>query len=250
MLTSDDSLYHAAGCHEVPAHHDWLTPAEAERIESFRYPKRRLETRLSRWTAKQAVGRALNRPVTDAVDLRAVSIRNASDGAPEAFIDGDPAPVSISMTDRADWSVCIVTAPSVAVGCDLELVEHRSATFVTDYFTPAEQRAVAANPDRHDLLANTIWSAKESALKVLRTGLRRDTRSVEVRLDHDFAGGWAAIEVRSVEGAVFPGWWCRFDEFVLTCAATSAMPPPASIVEPPPLSTAVPAHSWMDEPVR
>ncbi len=181
---------------------------------------------------------------------RVVSIRNASDGAPEAFIGGRAAPVSISMTDRADWSVCIVTASSHGVGCDLELVEHRSQAFVRDYFTPAEQRAVAAEPDRHDLLANTIWSAKESALKVLRTGLRRDTRSVEVRLDHDPTGGWAAIEVRSVEGAVFPGWWCRFDEFVLTCAATSAMPPPVSMVEPPPLATAVPAHSWMNEPLR
>jgi 4'-phosphopantetheinyl transferase len=250
VLDKSQSLYHAAGCHEVPAHHEWLTPAEAERIESFRYPKRRLETRLSRWTAKQAVGRAMNLPVADAVDLRAVSIRNAADGAPEAFIDGDPAPVSISMTDRADWSVCIVAASSVAVGCDLELVEPRSATFVTDYFTPAEQRAVAADPGHHDLLANTIWSAKESALKVLRTGLRRDTRSVEVRLDFDQAGGWAEVEVRSVEGAVFPGWWCRFDEFVLTCAATSVMPPPASMVEPPPLSAATPAHSWMDEPLR
>ncbi len=109
---------------------------------------------------------------------------------------------------------------------------------------------VAADPDRHDLLANTIWSAKESALKVLRTGLRRDTRSVEVRLDLAHSGGWAAIEVRSVEGAVFPGWWRRFDEFVLTCAATASMPPPVSMVEPPPLTTAVPAHSWMDEPLR
>ena len=51
---------------------------EAARIESFRYTKRRMETRLSRWTAKQAVGRALELPVIDGLDdLRAVSIRNA-----------------------------------------------------------------------------------------------------------------------------------------------------------------------------
>ena len=32
--------------------------------------------------------------------------------------------------------------------------------------------------------------------------------------------GWAPMSVRAVEGAVFPGWWQRFGAFVLTVAAT------------------------------
>ena len=76
-----------------------------------------------------------------------------------------------------------MAARPLSVGCDLELVEPRSALFVRDYFTAAERERVAAAPAReHDELANLIWCAKESALKVLRTGLRRDTRSVEVEL--------------------------------------------------------------------
>ena len=242
--------YHAAGTADVPASPDWLTSAEAERINSFRYTKRREETRLSRWTAKQAVARALGLPAAELADLRAISIRHASDGAPEAFVHGEPAPVSISMTDRADWSVCIVTATSHGVGCDLELVEPRSRVFVADWFTVAEQRAVAAQPELHDVLANAIWSAKESALKVLRTGLRRDTRSVEVHLQPESADGWSRLEVRSAEGEVFPGWWRRFDQFLLTCAATADFTPPVSLIVPPPLATAVPTHSWMDQPDR
>lgn len=236
--------YHACGLHEVPLHDDWLTPPEAERINGFRYTKRRTETRLSRWTAKHAVALALDVP-TAPLALQSISIRNASDGAPEAFVRDGPAPVSISMTDRADWSVCVVADASIGIGCDLELVETRSPAFVTDYFTPAEQRAVAAEPLLHDVLANAIWSAKESALKVLRTGLRRDTRSVEVRLAPLVDGSWAPLEARTEEGGVFPGWWLRFDQFLLTCAATAPIRPPASLVEPPPLARAVPAHAWM-----
>lgn len=154
------------------------------------------------------------------------------------------------MTDRADWSVCIVGDGSASVGCDLELVEPRTALFVGDYFTSAEQRFVAERPEHHDLLANAIWSAKESALKVLRTGLRRDTRSVEVHLELDTDDGWAALEVRSEEGEVYPGWWLRFDQFILTCAATIATDPPASLVDPSPLASAVPTHGWMSRPLR
>lgn len=250
MAERGEARYHAAGCGDVPARHDWLTRAEAERIDSFRYTKRRQETRLSRWTAKQAVARVLDLEIAEPADLRSVSIRNASDGAPEAFVRGEPAPVSISMTDRADWSVCIVTPTSMGVGCDLELVETRSPMFVADYFTADEQRAIAAEPELHDVLANAIWSAKESALKVLRTGLRRDTRSVEVHLEPEFPNGWARLHVRSAEGDVFPGWWRRFDRFLLTCAATAEFRPPVSLVDPPPLATAVPTHSWMARPAR
>ena len=89
----------------------------------------------------------------------------------------------MSLSDRAGWAVCLVGEALGRVGCDLEIVEPRSAGFVADFLTAAEQEYVAAQPAaERDAAANLIWSAKESALKVLQTGLRRDTRSVEVRV--------------------------------------------------------------------
>ena len=81
--------------------------------------------------------------------------------------------------------MCVLAEQHGRVGCDVEIVEPRSAGFVADFLTPAEQEYVASRPDedRH-AAANLIWSAKESALKVLRTGLRRDTLSVEVTIGH------------------------------------------------------------------
>ena len=234
---------------DLPADNGWLTPPETERLQRFTYTKRREEARLGRWTAKHALAGVLGVPA-DADTLRSLVIRNAADGAPEAFVDDRPAGVSISMTDRADWAVCTVTSGEISIGCDLEVVEPRSALFVRDWFTASEQRWVD-DLDDHDLAANLVWSAKESALKVLRTGLRRDTRSVEVTLSGaDTTGGvWTALAVTTEEGDAFPGWWRRFGEFVLTVVAAASIDPPVPITEPSPLDAAVPTHTWMADPI-
>jgi 4'-phosphopantetheinyl transferase len=138
----------------------------------------------------------------------------------------------------------------LAVGCDLELVEPRSEAFVRDWLTPTEQEVVfgAERGEARHLLANLVWSAKESALKVLETGLRRDTRSVEVNLVEP-AGReeWARLVVRAEEGTAFPGWWRRYGDFLLTFAADADCDPPVSLEEPTRLADATPSHSWLPE---
>ncbi|GAB3888631.1 hypothetical protein GCM10029964_056640 [Kibdelosporangium lantanae] len=242
MLTTHWS---ACGMREVPEADDWLSAAEAARLATTRFAKRRSELRLSRWTVKHAI--ALGTGTGDRpVDLARIEVRPAPTGAPVAFVDGRVAPVSVALTDRADWAVCLVGPPGVALGADLELVEPRSTAFVHDWFTPAERDLVLGGGDNRDLLANLVWSAKESVLKVLGTGLRRDTRSVAVDLP-DRAGGdyWARFVVRAREGTVFPGWWRRYGRFLLTVAADRGLAVPACVREPPPLATAVPTHSWI-----
>jgi 4'-phosphopantetheinyl transferase len=232
---------------DVPADDDWLSPREAAWIARMRFPKRRREFRLGRWTAKRALALYLGRPEDD---LAAIEIDRAPDGAPAPLVAGRPAGAYLTMTDRADQAVCLVGPPGPALGCDLELVEPRSDAFVADFLTPAEQRLVAGagDADARDLLANLVWSAKESALKVLRTGLRRDTRSVEVSLPGGpLVDGWSSIVARAVEGTAFPGWWQRFGAFLLTVAATEPFAPPRPLADPPGLASAVPAHSWLSE---
>jgi 4'-phosphopantetheinyl transferase len=244
----DGVAWFSQGMASVPADDGWLTDTEAAWVARMRYPKRRSEFRLGRWTAKRALALWLALPEAPAA-LRRVEIDRAPDGAPAPRLDGGLAPVSVSMTDRADWAVCIVGPPRLGLGCDLELVEPRSAGFVADYLTPAEQDCVAARPEGRDVLANLIWSAKESALKVLRTGLRRDTRSVEVTLGPAGTGdGWTPLLVESREGSRFPGFWRRYGAFLLTCAATEPFAPPTPLLEPPGLALAAPSHLWMVSP--
>ena len=233
---------------DAPADDGWLSPRESAWIARMRFPKRRSEFRLGRWTAKKALALYLGRDASSAA-LGSIEIDRAPDGAPLPLVEGRPAEAYVTMTDRADQAVCLVGPPGTALGCDLELVEPRSAGFVSDFLTAAEQGLVAsAGPGgARDLLANLVWCGKESALKVLRTGLRRDTRSVEVSFPAGgIVEGWAPMSVRAVEGAVFPGWWQRFGAFVLTVAATQPFAPPRPLVDPPGLATALPCESWRE----
>lgn len=234
----------------VPASDEWLSPWEQARARRMRYAKRLHDFLLARWTAKCAVARRLGLSDHPAA-LAAVDIRNAADGAPHVVVGDAAAPLEIAMTDRAGWAVCALHALGVRIGCDLEIVEPRSEAFVADYLTAREQALVhTADPAERDRLANLIWSAKESALKVLRTGLRRDTRSVEVTPDvGTVADGWTALRVAAEEGGSFPGWWRQFGVFLLTVAAEAAVPPPRSLIEPPGLVAATPTDSWLAAPL-
>ena len=238
--------WHAAGMEQVDGSDDWLEPALASRLANMPYTKRRLEARLGRWTAKTTIARSLGIAPHPA-NLRRIAIRNAADGAPEVDIDGQPLDAVIAMTDRADWAVCALLPGNSRVGCDLELVEPRSEVFVRDYFTPSE-RELVADRDHPEETANLIWSAKESVLKVLRTGLRRDTRSVSVSLEASGSAAWSRLSVTTDDGREFPGWWIRFGEFVLTVATELPTPPPVCLEQPEPLQQAQPGHSWMADP--
>ena len=196
-----------------------------DRLDLMRFTKRRVEFLVARLAGKEAVAAATG------TDWAEVEIRNGPGGAPYAFIEGKPFPGTITLTHRAGWGVGAVSGPGVGIGVDLEVVETRSRRFVTDYLTPAEQDAVG---DDLDLAPNLVWAAKEAALKVLRTGLRRPPWSVEVAFETGF--GWSPLVVEAIEGPRFDGWWRRFGHFVLVVVADRPIPIPISFEEPPRLA--------------
>ncbi len=253
----------ARGEGALPSGTQWLTPVEQRRASSMRFTKRRTEYLLRRWTGKCAVAGVLGMPEEPA-SLGRIAVLNAPTGAPFVQVDGQRLDVDVSLTDRAGWAVCLVGPDLGAVGCDLEIVEPRSDGFVRDFLTPGEQAAVRAAPDRegHDALANLIWSAKESALKVLRTGLRADTRSVEVSVAPVAAPtdpaptdpaptdpGWGPLTVATRLG-LLPGWWRRDGTFLLTVVyGAGPADPPRRLVGSASLSGAEPIHSWTARPL-
>lgn len=218
------------GDRDVPLHEDgWLSPGERQHLAGLRVPRRRADFLLGRWTAKRAVAAHLGRE-----GLAGIEVRPAPGGAPEVFLDGEPAPVSLSISHREGRSLCAVADAGAALGCDLEVIEARDASFVADYFTDAEQAAVASAPaaERAALCA-LIWSAKEGALKALRTGLRLDTRAVEVRAPRGAGwlaagrAGWSAISVNYLEGGgAFGGFWRADEQLILVVVAD---PPPPDL---------------------
>jgi 4'-phosphopantetheinyl transferase len=229
----------------------WLTASEREKAGAMRFAKRRTDYLLGRFTAKRATALALGLPEGHAT-LARIEVGNDEDGAPEVRFDGRPAPISISLTDRAGWGVCAWRPSGAPVGCDLELVEPRTPTFVSDYLTPSEQRAVAAggDEDARNLLANLVWSAKESILKILHTGLRRDTRDVEITLAPPGGAGWQPFRANVADDdRAYEGWWRRHGAFVLTVAADARIHEPLSTHDPSPLEGAIPSHHWLESPL-
>jgi 4'-phosphopantetheinyl transferase len=220
-----------AGCAELPEDDAWLDPEEAERARSFVFPGRRLDFRLGRWTAKHAVAAWLGR----CEDFARIAIRTSADGAPRVLVNGEPAPLEVSFSHRDGRAACAVAPAGTRLGCDLEWIEPRSEAFVHDYFVPAEIELVQLAPVEHrPLYANLIWSAKESALKARHTGLREDTRSVEVRLLDTAPRDWGRLEVaRQGTGEVFQGWWRREEGWVLTLVADPAPASPRSLTAQP-----------------
>ncbi len=193
----------------------WLSEGECRLLGGLRFPKRRNDWKLGRWTAKQAICAYGGK---DASFLPSLEIRAATDGSPEVFWNDGPGEVSISISHSRDRGLCVVGPAGLAVGCDLEWIEPRDEELVEDYFTAEEISYVKQTPtvDRQ-LIVNLIWSAKETTLKVLREGLRRDTRSVTVIIDPRAPGGqWSAWSGRCLESSgTFHGWWRTLQGYVL-----------------------------------
>lgn len=205
---------------DVPATNDWLSADEVLRLNNLRFAKRRADWRLGRWSAKRALALSLNL-AGDRQSLARIEIRAASSGAPEAFINNQPATSTISLSHSFGRAICAVAAAETALGCDLERIESHSNAFVTDYFTGEEQALMARSPSAHrPLLLSLLWSAKESALKALHAGLRLDTRSLTVSAEDVNSGdpGWHALEVRR-DDLTFHGWWQQSDNFIKTVVA-------------------------------
>jgi 4'-phosphopantetheinyl transferase len=214
---------------DPPLSDTWLTDDEALTLAGLRFAKRRHEWRLGRWTAKRAVALLARSMGERPPSPERVAIRAAADGAPEVFLSGVPANLSVSISHRNGIAVCALSRSGAALGCDLEEIEPRSNTFVRDYFADPEVQMYerALERDRPGL-ATLVWSAKESALKALRTGLRSDTRSVVVQLNgRPGEAGWSPLTIQAAdEPRPLQGWWMQGGGHVLTMVATQDPDPP------------------------
>jgi 4'-phosphopantetheinyl transferase len=234
-----------SGERDLPGGDGWLSAAEAADYARMRFAKRRCDFRVSRWAAKQAMAALPGCPA----DPTRLSVGHHHSGAPEAWADGRPLPVGISLSHRAGRALCVLGLGPGQVGCDLELIEPRNAAFVRAFCTERERLLIADGPGEGDLRANLVWSAKESALKVLRTGLRRDTRTVEVSLG-ERGRVWSALAVRIDGVEQLTGWWARRGWFVLTVVTAVPTPPPIGSDQAGALEAATPDRPWAASPIN
>jgi 4'-phosphopantetheinyl transferase len=231
---------------DVPLEDRWLSAREMLSLSGLRFAKRRADWRLGRWTAKRAIADCLGLPA-DLSALADTEIRTAPSGAPQVFFAGQTQPVTISISHRAGTALCTVALSRDSLGCDLEMIERRSDAFTADYFTINERALVESTLVEHQpLLVTLLWSAKESALKALGTGLRLDTNCLEVSfietlLPHSQqhrqdlhlvpmlsvdTDQWRPLRLRYCKTQVFGGWWRYTDGMVRTVVSAFSFSSP------------------------
>ncbi len=204
---------------------EFLSPTEREILAGLRFERRRVEWLLGRWGAKRLITAV---EFAGGEDLfSSISILNEAGGAPIAVCaDGQPIPGCISISHRAGVAACAWTgAPALRMGMDIDLVEARDPSFLSGYFTENEQAFTRALPaNLRDTWITLAWSAKESLLKALKTGLRIDTRRIQVGsprglfLDETNETEWKTLSVRLEDGmdTQWHAWWRKRGPFVLT----------------------------------
>ena len=212
---------------DVPPGETWLSENERLVLAGLQVERRRADWLLGRWTAKAAVGERLGAPPGR------VEILAAPDGAPEAWLDGARAAVSVSLSHRGGRALVVVADAPGVVGCDLELIEPRSAAFVREWLAPDEQRLIsAAAESERPLLVNLLWTAKEAAAKVRREGLRLNVRAavVTASIDGDHGDRWRPLQVAWGDCAgTTCGWWRAEPDWVLAVAGEPGPEAPRAI---------------------
>lgn len=200
---------------DVPVGDAWLGATERHVLAGLRIAPRRDAWRLGRWTAKAAASAFL------ALPPERIEILAAPDGAPEVWVSGERAAVSLSLSHRAGRALAVVAPAPAVVGCDLEVVEPRSGAFVREWLSAPEQALVAGLADvARDRTVNGLWTAKEAVAKVRREGLRLDVRHAVV--DASPPGpGWRPLRVRW-EGCSTAGWWREEPGWVMAVAGEPA----------------------------
>ena len=145
----------------------------------------------------------------------------AADGAPEVWLRDEPAAMRISLSHSHGRCLCALGVTDRRLGCDLERIETRSTAFEETYFTEAELELLqGCTPGDRDRLVTLIWSAKESLLKALRTGLRSDTRRIRIEsIRPAETRAWSHFHaVDDKNGDRFRGWWRSRGEMLMTIA--------------------------------
>ena len=204
----------------------FLSASEVSKHTSLRFPKRRLEWTLGRWTGKRLFQ---SLPAYCSYSLPEIEIHNMPDGAPFIVLPGkEGTPGCLTISHCEQMALCaFVEGQDLRIGADLEKIELRSRAFVEDYFTPVEHDLIESFPEElKSTLINLFWSAKESMLKALGVGLHWDTRKVEVwQIDglyplHPEKDEWHDMKLGDCEdsGRRWQGWWRRRGEYILTLA--------------------------------
>lgn len=215
---------------------EWLSSEEGDYWATLKTEKRRRDWALGRRTGKRLVIEFLKERTGRLFADDQVVIMPHGDGWPlvaiPALNEKSP-PITLSISHSHEYVFCaVMEGPEKPLGVDIEKIEPRTAAFIEDYFTLAEQTflnsvtTTSVATTQLDTTVNTIWSGKEAALKAIRRGLAEDTRTVSSLPHPSLTDETEWLPMRIVWNNIrherpkpeLGGLWRTIDGFVLTIA--------------------------------
>ncbi len=164
---------------DVADHLEWLHPSERQVYETFRFEKRKNDWLTGRWTAKNL----LKDTWFNNLNLEYIEIKAGENRAPFVYINNVLSKKNITISHSQGMAFCASSPEHISIGCDMEKIESRSPHFITDYYTDFEINKINSHPHTKyskETLFTIFWSAKESVMKVLRTGMKLHPHRLEV----------------------------------------------------------------------
>ena len=131
----------------LPENLTWLSENEQLFLSKLRFPKRRQEWLLGRWTAKNLMIKV--HPLCNAIKPDNISIHKSENGSPFATLHEKKLKGILSITHRESLAVAAwCDQPQIKIGIDLEAIEPKEDSFINDFFTTIEVNQVAAVPSK------------------------------------------------------------------------------------------------------
>jgi 4'-phosphopantetheinyl transferase len=111
---------------------------------------------------------------------RAVELRRAAAGKPEAWVGGAPAELRFSLSHSGEWAMIGLSGYG-EIGVDVERPRRRPLyEHAAGMLAPAEKLLVdGMNPAQRERELLGLWTRKEGYLKAIGVGLRQDPSSVD-----------------------------------------------------------------------
>ncbi len=196
----------------------YLSPDETQTLNGLTIEKRRRDWLAGRIAVKHLYS-TLNDP---GGEMASYSVERESSGAPFLTRNGSRTSGMISISHSHGLAAVCYTPDNMRIGIDIEEVTHRDGAFLSDYFTDQEKAWEQSNESGNpNLRLNLIWSAKESILKCLASGLGTDPLRVEIKrspVDHQ-SNSWQQLQGRSRSALGLQDWqvsWRTWQDSVLT----------------------------------
>jgi len=210
---------------DVPGHFDWMHPSEKLFLKSLKFPKRRSDWTLGRFTVKTL----LQESILGDLELKDFYILPGEKRAPVLHVpqgvsnarrpsNARGTSITVSISHSHQKTFCITSDNHQNIGCDLELIEDRSPNFLKDYFTKKEH-SLFEDLWKKYLDSKTYftlcWSAKEAVMKATRLGMSLHPKKIQLKNVEIEDAEWNKIEILNLKtDQNYYGYWKENDGMI------------------------------------